>query len=157
MVSNKADTIEEYILRLLSLRNEGSVELNRTELAGKVNCAPSQISYVLSTRFTHDKGFHVESQRGLGGYIRITILENEAFNKKVLYGNLLSQINEETTFDTIKSMLEYLINRRLITRREAEIIAQTAYQLYSSEAAENLSAEERTKILRTIFLTLSKF
>ena len=157
MVSNKADTIEEYILRLLSGGNEGSIELNRTELAGKVNCAPSQVSYVLSTRFTHDKGFHVESQRGLGGYIRVTILENEAFNKKLLFGNLLAQINKDTTFATVKSMLEYLINRRLISRREAEIIAQTAYQLYNSEAAEKLSAEERTKILRAVFVTLSKF
>ena len=157
MVSNKADTIEEYILSLLSVGSERSVELNRTELAGKVNCAPSQVSYVLSTRFTHDKGFHVESQRGLGGYIRVTILENETFNKKLLYGNLLSQINEDTTFATVKSMLEYLINRRLITRREAEIIAQTAYQLYNSEADKKISAEERTKILRAMFVTLSKF
>ena len=157
MVSNKADTIEEYILNLLSGGNEGSVELNRTELAGKVNCAPSQISYVLSTRFTHDKGFHVESQRGLGGYIRVTIIEDEAFNKKLLYGNLIAQINEDTTFATVKTMLEYLINRRLSTRREAEIIAQTAYQLYKSEKEEKLSAEDRTKILRTMFVTLSKF
>ena len=157
MVSNKADTIEEYILSLLSVGSERSVELNRTELAGKVNCAPSQVSYVLSTRFTHDKGFHVESQRGLGGYIRVTILENETFNKKLLYGNLLAQINEDTTFATVKSMLEYLINRRLITRREAEIIAQTAYQLYNSEADKKISAEERTKILRAMFVTLSKF
>ena len=59
MLSNKADTIEEYILRKLSEGDAGSVELKRTEIAGKVKCAPSQISYVLSTRFTHDKGFQV--------------------------------------------------------------------------------------------------
>lgn len=153
MLSNKADTVEEYILRMLS-GTAGSIELNRTELAGKVNCAPSQISYVLSTRFTHDKGFRVESQRGLGGYIRITVVEDAV---KVLYHNIISQITPETKFDDIKSTLDYLINNRLITRREAEIIAQTAYNLYKSEADKKISSEERAKIIKSIFVTLSKF
>jgi len=157
MLSNKADTIEEYILKKLSEGQDKSIELKRTELAGKVNCAPSQISYVLSTRFTHDRGFQVESQRGLGGYIRITIMEDVVFDKKVLYRKMLEDITAETPFDTIKSMLEYLIDRRLVTRREAEIIAQTAYSLYKSEAAEKISPEERAKIIRAIFMTLSKF
>lgn len=157
MLSNKADTIEEYILKKLSEGQDKSIELKRTELAGKVNCAPSQISYVLSTRFTHDRGFQVESQRGLGGYIRITIIEDVVLDKKVLYRQMLEDITEHTPFDTIKSMLEYLIDRRLVTRREAEIIAQTAYSLYKSEAAEKISPEERAKIIRAIFMTLSKF
>ena len=158
MLSNKADTIEEYILKKLSEgEDKKSIELKRTELAGKVNCAPSQISYVLSTRFTQDKGFQVESQRGLGGYIRITIIEDVALEKKLLYRQMLDDITAETPFDTIKSMLDYLIKSRLITRREAEIIAQTAYNLYKSEAAEKISAEERAKIIRAIFMTLSKF
>lgn len=157
MLSNKADTIEEYILKKLSEGQDKSIELKRTELAGKVNCAPSQISYVLSTRFTHDRGFQVESQRGLGGYIRITIIEDVVLDKKVLYRQMLEDITEHTPFDTIKSMLEYLIDRRLVTRREAEIIAQTAFNLYKSEAAEKISPEERAKIIRAIFMTLSKF
>ncbi len=157
MLSNKADTIEEYILKKLSEGQDKSIELKRTELAGKVNCAPSQISYVLSTRFTHDRGFQVESQRGLGGYIRITIIEDVVLDKKVLYRQMLEDITEHTPFDTIKSMLEYLIDRRLVTRREAEIIAQTAYNLYKSEAAEKISPEERAKIIRAVFMTLSKF
>ena len=155
MLSNKADTVEEYILRMLS-GTAGSIELNRTELAGKVNCAPSQISYVLSTRFTHDKGFRVESQRGLGGYIRITVVEDAALEKKVLYHNMISQITEDAPFDTVKSMLDYLLEHRFITRREAEIIAQTTYNLYNSEAEEKIASEERAKIVRSIFVTLSK-
>ena len=157
MLNKKSDSIEEYILRKLSEGDAGSVELKRTEIAGKVKCAPSQISYVLSTRFTQDKGFHVESQRGLGGYIRITIIENLALEKDILYQNMISAIDEKTPFDEIKSMLKFLIDRQLITKREAEIIAQTAYNLYKSEAAEKISPEERAKIIRAIFMTLSKF
>ena len=157
MLSNKADTIEEYILRKLSEGDAGSVELKRRDIAGKVKCAPSQISYVLSTRFTHDKGFQVESQRGLGGFIRITIVEDTALEKKLLYADMIADIKADTNFDEIKSMLEYLIEHRLITRREAEIIAQTAYSLYGSEVDGNISAEERAKIIRAMFVTLSRF
>ena len=71
MMSNIADMIESYILRQLASRQDGQVELRRTEIADKISCAPSQISYVLSTRFTQDRGFVVESRRGLGGFIRI--------------------------------------------------------------------------------------
>lgn len=157
MVSNKADTIEEYILKKLSECTGRSIEVKRTELADVVNCAPSQVSYVLSTRFTHDRGFRVESQRGLGGYIRVTIIEDVTLEKKSLYRSLISEINTDTTFEMIHDMLEFLINRRLITRREAEIVVQTAYALYKSEKAEEISPEERTRILRTMFITLSNF
>ena len=157
MLNKKSDSIEEYILRKLSEGDAGSVELKRTEIAGKVKCAPSQISYVLSTRFTQDKGFQVESQRGLGGYIRITIIENLALEKDILYQNMISAIDDKTPFDEIKSMLKFLIDRQLITKREAEIIAQTAYNLYKSEVAEKISAEERAKIIRAMFVTLSRF
>ena len=157
MLSNKADTIEEYILRKLSEGDAGSVELKRTEIAGKVKCAPSQISYVLSTRFTHDKGFQVESQRGLGGFIRITIIEDAALEKRLLYANMISEIDSKTQFKEIKSMLDFLIERRLVTRREAEIIAQTAYSLYGSEVEGKISADERAKIIRAMFVTLSRF
>ena len=156
MLSNKADTIEEYILRKLSEGDAGSVELKRTEIAGKVNCAPSQISYVLSTRFTHDKGFQVESQRGLGGFIRITIVEDFALDKKLLYSNMLSEISEKTPFNEIKNMLDFLIKQRFITKREAEIIAQTAYGLYGSEVEGKISSDERAKIIRAMFVTLSR-
>ena len=71
MMSNIADMIESYILRQLAARQDGKVELRRTDIADEISCAPSQISYVLSTRLTQHKGFVVESRRGLGGFIRI--------------------------------------------------------------------------------------
>ena len=62
-MSNIADLIESYILRQLAAQEDGHVELRRTEIADKISCAPSQISYVLSTRFTPARGFRVESRR----------------------------------------------------------------------------------------------
>ena len=84
MMNNKADTIEEYILKQLMQNDDKQIELNRTALADKISCAPSQISYVLSTRFTMARGFMVESRRGLGGYIKITVVPEEIDQKQLL-------------------------------------------------------------------------
>ncbi len=156
MLNNKADTIEDYILQQLSKQQDGQVELKRTELADKISCAPSQISYVLSTRFTHDRGFIVESRRGMGGYIRITIVTDTALEKKLLYRDMLEKIKEGTPFEMIKSMLDFLLENKFITRREAELVAQFSANLYQSEEEGNIKAEERAKLVRSIFLTLSK-
>ncbi len=152
MLNNKADTIEEYILKRLNQNADKQIELKRTALANEVSCAPSQISYVLSTRFTTERGFVVESRRGLGGYIRITLIEEELDRKQLLYRNMLDQIDEKTPFNDVKSMIEFILENKLITRREAEIIAQMSANLYLSE----ISPSERAKLIRSIFVTLAK-
>ena len=156
MLNNKADTIEEYIRKRLEQNANGQIELKRTALADEISCAPSQISYVLSTRFTTERGFVVESRRGLGGYIRIALIPPEIDQKQVLYRNMLEEITARTPFAEIKSMLDFLLKSNLITRREAELIAQMSANLYKSEASEQISAEERAKLIRSIFATLAK-
>lgn len=156
MLNNKADTIEEYILKRLKQNADKQIELKRTALADEISCAPSQISYVLSTRFTTERGFVVESRRGLGGYIRIALIPAELDQKQLLYRDMIEQIGSATPFEAIKSMLEFLLSNKLITRREAELIAQMSANLYRSEAAGKLVAEERAKLIRSIFATLAE-
>ena len=152
MMNNKADTIEKYILDRLSEQQSGKVELKRTDLADEINCAPSQISYVLSTRFTHERGFRVESQRGMGGYIRITIVTDEDLEKKIFYSKMIEKIDEFTPFEVVKGMLDYLVRTTMITRREGLIISQTALELYRNE---NIKSSDRVEIVRSIFKTLA--
>ena len=152
MMNNKADTIEKYILDRLSEQQSGKVELKRTDLADEINCAPSQISYVLSTRFTHERGFRVESQRGMGGYIRITIVTDEDLEKKIFYSKMIEKIDEFTPFEVVKGMLDYLVRTTMITRREGLIISQTALELYRNE---NIKSSDRVEIVRSIFRTLA--
>ena len=87
-MSNVADLIEEYILRKLSVEEDCQIVLNRNSIAEEIACAPSQISYVLNTRFTIARGFTVESRRGLGGYIRI----ERKNNRQALYQEILQEI-----------------------------------------------------------------
>lgn len=68
-MGNLADFIEQYLTNILA--QQSKVELKRQELAKMFRCAPSQINYVLETRFTFERGYLVESKRGEGGYIRI--------------------------------------------------------------------------------------
>ena len=152
MVNNIADAIEEYILRQLATKEDGQVELKRTELANKIACAPSQISYVLSTRFTHEKGFIVESRRGLGGYIRITIIEAE-IKANDIYEDMISKIQDDSDFDYVKSMIDYLVGHRMVSKREAELCAQFIFGLYNVRA---IGIKERTKLIKSVFITLSK-
>ena len=156
MLNNKADTIEDYILKRLLQNADRQIELKRTVLADEISCAPSQISYVLSTRFTADRGFVVESRRGLGGYIRIALITEGLYRKQLLYQEMFEQIDENTPFAQVKSMIDFLLNNKLITRREAELVAQMSANLYQSEADKKISSEERARLIRSIFVTLAK-
>ncbi len=66
-----SDLVAQYILEMLDEQN-GSAEIKRNELAGDLGCVPSQINYVITSRFTPEQGYIVESRRGGGGYIRIS-------------------------------------------------------------------------------------
>ena len=149
-MSNIADMIESYILRQLASRQDGQVELRRTEIADEISCAPSQISYVLSTRFTQDKGFVVESRRGLGGFIRIV----QVPLRDLVYQDMLSKINEETDMETVQSMVRYLTQHGMVEKREAALLMQVVTGLFHSET---LAAKERVQMLKTMILTLENF
>lgn len=147
-MSNIADLIEEYILRQLAEQQTGKVELRRTDIADEISCAPSQISYVLNTRFTHDKGFAVESRRGLGGFIRIVRVPM----KDMIYQEMLEKIKEDTEFEEVKQMIRYLIQHQMITPREGSVILQAANSAYMC-----MKPADRVNMLRSIFITLSQF
>ena len=149
-MSNIADMIESYILRQLATRQDGQVELRRTDIADEISCAPSQISYVLSTRFTQDKGFVVESRRGLGGFIRIV----QVPLRDLVYQDMLSKINEETDMETVQSMVRYLAQHGMVETREAALLMQMVTGLFRSET---LAAKERVQMLKTMILTLENF
>ena len=149
-MSNIADMIESYILRQLATRQDGQVELRRTDIADEISCAPSQISYVLSTRFTQDKGFVVESRRGLGGFIRIV----QVPLRDLVYRDMLSKLNEDTDMETVQSMVRYLAQHGMVETREAALLMQMVTGLFHSET---LAAKERVQMLKTMILTLENF
>ena len=115
IIFNIIETIKDMIIE-----EEGSVEIQRNELAGKFNCVPSQINYVISTRFTADKGYYVESRRGGGGYISIKRLNIDSDSEYLMHiitsiGNKISQLTAEVL---IKNFVDY----NIIEPREAMLM-----------------------------------
>ena len=107
IMKNMADAIESFIVGQLLAASQNTVLVQRNELADRLSCAPSQISYVLSTRFTPDKGYLVESRRGSGGFIRIV---------RIL------PVEEHHQEPAVEELLQYWHKNRLLTDREYELL-----------------------------------
>lgn len=146
-MGNLADYIEKFILLQLSGKQDHSVVLNRNDLAVELDCAPSQISYVINTRFTVTRGFSVESRRGSGGFIRIakTPLAQDAFE------SVVSRMADQTAAG-VADLVEELQGRGMMTRREAAMLLQ-----FVTLMQERMEPEERIHTLRAILSTLSNF
>lgn len=117
---NISDIIEQHLKTILNQSRNGFVEIQRSELAQKFQCVPSQINYVISTRFSKEKGYIVESKRGGGGYIRIHRVEIN--NLKDLFHMIVDMIGQQISQQTAEDILLRLLEERLITQRECRIM-----------------------------------
>ena len=118
-MASLSDIIESFIKKMFKEMEEEVLEIQRNELANKFQCAPSQINYVLSTRFTLERGYYVESKRGGGGYVRITRLNIDDDDLiKCILEDIGDSISQSSAMDYIKRLLE----KGIITTKEALII-----------------------------------
>lgn len=125
-MKNLADAIESFIIgELVRGEHEDTLMVQRNELAERLSCAPSQISYVLSTRFTPERGFLVESRRGSGGFVRIVRMEPKA---------ALPKHKEPTALQ----LVEHLEQQKLVTEREGALLK---YMLQIIDADESKKKE----------------
>lgn len=118
--SSLTKIIEEYIAQLIGEADEGSISLRRKDLAQRFGCVPSQINYVLRSRFAPENGFLVESQRGGHGYIRVVQLTFKDCDEKV--GHLSDLIGNAITEQESRRLLVNLQNREVVSPRERLII-----------------------------------
>ncbi len=114
-----SDTIEEFIKALIR-EAEGQIELQRNELADYFNCAPSQINYVLATRFNLDRGYYIESRRGGGGYIRVTRIDVD--KNDYLLHLVTSKIGKNLSLHTAEAVIDRLREQDIISNREAALM-----------------------------------
>lgn len=149
-----SDSIESFIKTLLS-QDEPEVELKRNELAEYFGCAPSQINYVLATRFSPDHGYIIESRRGGGGYIRIVRVVQSGAQR------LMYLINERIG-DTISEaeavrLIHQLVEQELISISEGEIMcAAISSQATSIPIPDAMKAALRARTLKTMLMTIAR-
>lgn len=113
-----SDTIERFIKELME--DGAQVELRRNELAQHFGCAPSQINYVLATRFSVDHGYIIESRRGGGGYIRIVRMRER--NSENLLSALLERIGNSIDEESAVAIIAHIMERKIVTPNEARIM-----------------------------------
>jgi transcriptional regulator of stress and heat shock response len=147
-MSSISNIIEEFIKNLM--KEENTIQIQRNELANLFNCAPSQINYVLTTRFTIEKGYHIESRKGGGGYVQIA-----RFNQnKVEY--ILNIINEklsnEISFREAKNIIDGLYEMNTITHRETQIILNSIDDKTLNIPIKGIKEKVRANILKSILV-----
>ena len=113
--------ISNIIASMISdmLEEDGCTEIQRNELAQKIGCVPSQINYVISSRFTPEHGYIVESRRGGGGYIRITRADFDINSLKIHLVNSIGQSLEE---GVCRAHIKNLYEREIIDEKTAKIM-----------------------------------
>ena len=117
---NASDIIEQYLKNILMQSSTCIIEIQRNELAERFQCVPSQINYVISTRFTLEKGYIVESKRGGGGYIRIQKIQLSSHG--VILDHILSTIGDQIDQSAAEGLIYQLLEGDFITRQEANLI-----------------------------------
>jgi transcriptional regulator CtsR len=140
-LSKLSDIIEAFIKELMDANNNDAIEIQRNILAQQFDCSPSQINYVLTTRFTNDRGYVVESRRGGGGYIRI--FRVRASMEEELKRILNETIGDSITLNKAIDLLNVFMERNIITAKEKAIM-----QSVLSDRVLNLVAYEDRNRLR---------
>lgn len=113
-----SDSIEQFIKELM--REDAHIDLRRNELAHHFGCAPSQINYVLATRFSVDHGYIIESRRGGGGYVRIVRMQSGGEPK--LLETLLKRVGTSLSEETANAIISNLLEREMVTSGEAKLM-----------------------------------
>lgn len=118
---NISDIIEQHLKSIITESPNGSIEIQRSELADLFQCVPSQINYVINTRFTVQKGYIVESKRGGGGYIRIRKVQ--IVSKARLQELLTEELIGESIAQSVgNAIVERLLEDGLVNHREAALM-----------------------------------
>ena len=145
-----SDIIEEFIMS--SLDDDDFIELSRNDLAKFFSCVPSQINYVLNTRFTVNRGFVVESQRGGGGYIKVVRVQD---NNSNFLNNALNLCSEPMTNLEGNQILEQMRDRKLISEREMSLL-KSAISNKSLNNPINIDNKLRANILSQVIIETMK-
>lgn len=143
-----AKIIEEMIEK-----NGGYLELQRNKLAGDVGCVPSQINYVITSRFNVNRGYIVESRRGGGGFVRITKINFDSKNAFLMH--LLCAIGDEIDELSARGLVMSLYDNSLITSREVSLLHAVISERAIAMAGDlQRRAIVRADILKSFILTL---
>ena len=148
-----SDSIEQFIKELLN-EESTEVELKRNELAEYFGCAPSQINYVLATRFSPDHGYLTESRRGGGGYIRIVRVV-QAGSQRLMY-LVNDRIGDSLEEEECIRLISQLKEQRIVTADEAALMASSiSSRALAVPVPDALKNAMRAKMMKSMLMTIA--
>ena len=136
-----SDIIEEFIKELFE--EDDSIEIQRNELAEQFNCVPSQINYVIATRFKPSQGYYVESRRGGGGHITIKKVNN---TKADYILHIINNIGQEITSNEVDILISDFLTYDILSAKEAKLL-----KVATSDNVLQLDKDNKDKVRARIF------
>ena len=137
-----SDMIEEFIKELFT-EDDDYIEIQRNDLAEHFNCVPSQINYVIATRFKPSQGYYVESKRGGGGHIKIRKVN---ITKSNYFMHIINSIEDFLTGQDVDIFISNFLSYGMITETEAKLL-----KVATSDNVLKLSQPTRDQIRARIF------
>lgn len=147
-----SDLVAQYILEMLDAQN-GSAEIRRNELAGNLGCVPSQINYVITSRFTPEQGYIVESRRGGGGYIRISRV---SMDSKTAVMHIVNSVGNRLDKATAEAMLNNMLHSSMLEISSAKLIASALSDRTLRQIEQEKRDVVRADLFKNMLLALSE-
>ena len=144
-----SDEVAKYLLELLE-ESHGDIQIQRNELANNIGCVPSQINYVITSMFTPEHGYIVESRRGGGGYIRITRIKTE---KSTAIMNIINSIGSKLDALSAEMIIKSLVQRGIISENTSKLMLSAVSDRVYTDIPVNLRCILRASILKNMLLT----
>ena len=145
-----SDLVARHILEMLE-EQDGNAEIRRNELASALGCVPSQINYVITSRFTPEQGYIVESRRGGGGYIRITRVK---MDKSTAIMHIVNSIGTSLDKATAEVMIKNMYNQSIIDMQTAKLLMSAMSERSFADIPQNYRDVLRARIFKNMILTL---
>ena len=146
-----SDLITAEIIRMLNESEQQTAEIQRNEFANTLGCAPSQINYVLSSRFTPEHGYIIDSRRGGGGYIRI---RRVVMNHSSAIMHIINSIGDSIDALSTRVLLENCIETGLIDKNTAKVMLAAVNNNVMHRVAPSSQDILRAAILKEMFLVI---
>lgn len=146
---NLSNVIAQMISEMLDGKDE--VEFRRNTLAQDLGCVPSQINYVISSRFTPERGYIVESRRGGGGFIRIAKVN---CNGETLLMHVVNSVGDSIDESTCRGHLVNLVYRDLLSKRDAKLILSAVSDSCLRAAPDSVRDKVRAAIFKQLLITV---
>lgn len=147
-----SDLIEDFIQQMMN-DTDGIAEIQRNELASKIGCVPSQINYVITSRFTQEHGYIVESRRGGGGYIRITKVK---LDRNQMLMHIVNSIGDSIDSESARIFISNLYENDFLNLEYASLISAALSDTVYRDVPIDIRDKLRASIFKQMLLTLVK-